>query len=292
MSSYLSLYLGSLIFSFIITSIAIIPFINFLYARSDLRPPRGGGLLVILIISLLYAVLLPVFNFFGTKIPSSPVISLHQTIMFFTLITFSIVGQISQLFRFSASYHRFMVAALSVLVATWLNFSLRLDFIYVPLFGVIKLGIFYVPIAALVIFCFSFSTWAADVVDGQLNGLLIICLMAFWAISFAAINIATSLFIALWLGSLIALLYFNVFPSRITTGPAARLGFGATLAVIGLILGKPLALIVIGGLFLANILTSPKKVLQSLGWSTSKIMFRSWLAGIILAIIGVWLALL
>ena len=89
------------------------------------------------------------------------------------------------------------------------------------------------------------------------------------------------------------------------------LSFGATFAVVGLLLGKTLALVVIGGIFVLEIASSlvqlsAKKLtkrkimpaapahlwLQLIGWEEPKIVMRGWLAGIMLAVFGVWLALI
>ena len=89
----LSLLLGLLIFSFIITSILIIPFINVLYALKFQRAnqktrdafgkltpifdkfhqqkagkPVGGGLLVIVVVSLLFAIIFPIIKYFGIEV--------------------------------------------------------------------------------------------------------------------------------------------------------------------------------------------------------------------------------
>jgi phospho-N-acetylmuramoyl-pentapeptide-transferase len=62
--------------------------------------------------------------------------------------------------------------------------------------------------------------------------------------------------IAVWLGGLLAFMYFNVYPARIIMGDTGALSFGATYAVIGLILGKAFALPIIGALFVIEIATS------------------------------------
>ena len=119
------------------------------------------------------------------------------------------------------------------------------------------------------------------------------------------------MFIALWLGGVLAFLYFNVLPSRLFLGDVGALSFGATFAVVGLILGKTPALVVIGGIFVIEVLSSllqlvsksvtGKKMfaaaplhlwLQVKGWPESKIVMRFWIIGIILALIGLWLAFL
>jgi phospho-N-acetylmuramoyl-pentapeptide-transferase len=118
-----------------------------------------------------------------------------------------------------------------------------------------------------------------------------------------------STFLGLWIGSLIAFLYFNVWPARIWLGDVGALSFGATLAVCGLLLGKPIALAIIGGMFVIEVTSSlaqllskrlrNKKIfdvspihlwLQHKGWEEPKIVFRFWLAGTIFAILGLWLS--
>jgi phospho-N-acetylmuramoyl-pentapeptide-transferase len=118
-----------------------------------------------------------------------------------------------------------------------------------------------------------------------------------------------SLFIGLWVGTLISFLYFNIWPARIWLGDTGALSFGATLAVIGLLTGNLIALIVIGGIFVVEIASSaiqlfgwkflnrpilPLAPLHNAflarGWEEPKIVMRAWLFGIMLAIFGLWLA--
>jgi phospho-N-acetylmuramoyl-pentapeptide-transferase len=106
-------------------------------------------------------------------------------------------------------------------------------------------------------------------------------------------------------------LYFNIYPARIFMGEVGALAFGATVAVMGLLLGKTIALVVIGGIFVAEISSSALQLLskrfrhkkalpvapmhlwfQMIGWEEPKIVMRAWMTGIILTAIGVWLALL
>ena len=83
------------------------------------------------------------------------------------------------------------------------------------------------------------------------------------------------------------------------------------MAVVGLILGKAPALVVIGGVFVIEVLSSliqllSKKFLhrkafavspfhlwlQYKGWPEPKIVMRMWVISIVLAIIGLWLGIL
>jgi len=104
-------------------------------------------------------------------------------------------------------------------------------------------------------------------------------------------------------------LYFNIYPARIFLGDSGALSFGATMAVIGLILGKVVALVVIGGIFVAEATSSFVQILakkfmgrkfflvaplhlwfQEKGWEEPKVVMRFWLAGMMLAVFGLFLA--
>jgi phospho-N-acetylmuramoyl-pentapeptide-transferase len=148
-----------------------------------------------------------------------------------------------------------------------------------------------------------------DGLDGLAGGLLMITLFALIILATSILDTPITLFIALWLGGLLAFLYFNTYPARITMGDVGALSFGATLAVIGLMLGKIIAVTIIGSLFVLEIASSSIQMfgkkflgrrllplspvhlwLQSIGWEETKIVSRAWLAGIILALFGLWLA--
>src|SRR4030067_3534685 len=113
----MALLLGLLIFSFILTSLLIVPFINVLYkikfqrkkqttrdAFGKLTPifdrfhaekagtPVGGGLLVIIVVCILFSFLFPVFKFFGIEITRVYPIQEELNIIFFTFISFGLLG--------------------------------------------------------------------------------------------------------------------------------------------------------------------------------------------------------
>src|SRR3989344_7116902 len=109
----MSLLLGLLIFSFIITSIAIVPFIDLLYRirfyksksailsgnktaasehiKSKARTPEGGGLLILVIVSLLFAFIFPLIKFLGVYITQVYPLQHELNVIFFTLISFGLL---------------------------------------------------------------------------------------------------------------------------------------------------------------------------------------------------------
>ncbi len=348
MSSSITLYFGIIIFSFIVTSIAIIPFIDLLYKLKFRRrqqltfdplgeatkifdqlhkwkagTPVGGGLLVILIVSVLFFLLFFTFKELGIHVRSAHSFEREITIIFVTFISFGLLGLYDDLLKFFKIdqrhffglkfKHKFAIQwILALFIGFLLHSQLGIQDLHIPTtqFNV-PLSWLYIPFAAFVIVTFANAYNIADGLDGLSTGILLFCLLALWGISSTVLDTIMSLFLALWIGSLVAFLYFNVFPARIWLGDVGALSFGATLAVVGLILGKPLALFVIGGLFLAEggsslIQLASKKffhrkifpvapfhlTLQKLGWEEPKIVFRAWLAALMLAFFGVWLATL
>lgn len=345
--NFLSLSLGLLIFSFIITGILIVPFINLLYrlklTRKKEAPlqgkvplfdklhdskagtPVGGGILIILIVSVLFKLLFPFASHMGVYIRSCFNSKFEILIIFFTFISFGILGLYDDLIKIFGKPRRghmgmwfgvtrklkFIIQWVLGLVIGLMIFKLLgVSILYIPMVNItINLGYMYVPFAALVIVSFSNAFNITDGLDGLSTGLLVICLIAFGGIAASSLDTPLSSFIALWVGALIAFLYFNVWPARLFLGDVGTMSFGAMLAVIGLLTGSIVALIVIGGIFVIEIMSSLVQILGwkilkkpvfplaplhhaflAKGWEEPKIVMRAWLVGLMLAIFGLWLA--
>ena len=344
----MALYIGILIFSFILTSIVMVPFINLLYRlhltyTSPITPiapeeskeysqlhasqpwkigtPIGGGALIIFMVSMLYVILFQVLSRWGVPITTVYQAKEELNILFFTFISFALLGlyddivKIFNLGKLTGSSRiwpdrkTFLIFLLSTFIALMMHLNLDISIIYIPTLGVINFGWLYVPLAGAIIagFCKAFDI--TDGMDGLASGILIISLISFWAISLTSLDTVISLFIALFIGSLLSFLYFNVYPARIWLGNAGSLSFGATLAVIGLLLGKTFPLMLVGSVFLIeagsqiiqvlSLLFFKKKVfsvtpvhywLQSHGWAEPKVVMRFWLISIFMAILGLWFA--
>ncbi len=344
----MALILGLLLFSFIVTSISIVPFINLLYrikfqrARQITKDafgkrtpifdkyhsekagtPVGGGLLIIIVVSILFAGILPLLSFFGVDVTSVYQNAQSEiNILFFTFLSFSILGlydDVKKFFGFKQSgffgirlrTKLILQIILAVIIACMMYFSLGISILHIPFIGTFQFGIFYIPFATFVIVSFANAVNITDGLDGLASGILMISLFGLWFLSTSILDIPLAIFIAMWLGSLIAFLYFNVFPARIFMGDVGALSFGATLAVVGLLLGKIVAITIIGFIFILEISSSAaqllskkfrgKKIfpvspfhlfLQHRGWEEPKIVQRAWLVQIILTLFGVWLAVI
>lgn len=332
--------LGLIIVSFFLTSILLVPFIDLLFKlrsnylmnsttkvvstksdtpihdalmKKDFFTPVGGGILIIPVVILLTALVFVVLK----KEFTSQIYAI-----FFALLSFGLLGLVDDLRHiFSTSLGKFhglsskiilifqiIFAAITALI---LYFQVGLNNIFIPIVGNLVLGWIYIPMAIFAIVAFSNAYNISDGLDGLSTGLLTICLFAFLTLAHSVFDNSLAIFTGIWIGALIAYLYFNVYPARVYLGDAGAFGFGATLAVIGLLSGKILGLAVIGGVYIIILLSSLIQILSKkffkrkiipvapihmyfkyIGWEEPKIVIRFWLAGAILAIFGLWLALL
>jgi len=339
-------YLGLVLFSFLITSVLVVPFINILYRLKFQRKqqktldfqnkrtpvfdkfhsqksgtPVGGGILIILSVSFMFLLILPILKISNIHISQNYNLASETQIIFFTFLSFGLLGlydDILKFFNFKKTgffglrmKHKLLLQLfLATIISLLIYIKLQINFIYIPFLGPINLGAFFLPISIAFIVSFANFYNITDGLDGLSTGLLTIALFAFSVLAGSSLDTPISIFLSLWIGTLIAFLYFNIYPARIWLGDVGALSFGATLAVIALILGKVLPLIVVGGVFIAEGLSSAFQIfskkyfgrkilpaapihltLQKIGWEEPKIVSRAWLTGLILAIFGLWLGL-
>lgn len=343
----ISLSLGILMFSFVITSLLIVPFIDLLYKYKLIRKkeapksgkvplfdklhdikagtPVGGGILIIAVVSSIFLFLFPLASRMGVVITSTFNFRDEVALLLFTMISFGLLGLSDDLIKIFGKpkkgnlgmwvglgrRQKFIIQwGLALVVGFILHERLGIQSIHIPLIGSnISLGLLYVPFAAFVIVTFTNAFNITDGLDGLACGLLVICLSAFAMIASSSLDGPLSLFIMIWVGALIAYLYFNVWPARIILGDTGAQAFGAVLAVVGLLTGAIVALLLIGGIFIIELISSAIQIISwkyfkkpifalapihhsflAKGWEEPKIVMRAWLAGGVLAIFGLWVA--
>ena len=348
MGLMLPLALGLIIFSFSITSLLVVPFINLLYKLKLQRrkeapkkgkvplfdklhdkkagTPVGGGILIILIVTLIFSLIFPIASHMGVYIKSAYRFKSEVFIVLFTFLSFGLLGLMDDLvkifgkpkkgtlglaFGLSRRVKFLLQWVLGFFIGWFLCNNLGVKILHIPLIDeTIQLNYWFIPFAAFVIVSFSNAYNITDGLDGLATGLLMINLIAFGVIAASNLDTPLSVFITVWLGAIIAFLYFNVWPARIFLGDAGALSFGATMAVIGLLTGNIFALLVIGGIYVIELTSSAVQILGwriwnkpifplaplhhsflAIGWEEPKIVMRAWLMGIMLAIFGLWMAM-
>lgn len=330
--------LGLMLSSSLITAILLVPFIDFLYKIKLRRnkqvtkdmfnnrtplfdkfnswkvgTPFGGGLLIILVVVIWTAWSYGIFN-----VKTNP---WEVFVIFFSFISYGALGFYDDLKKLASPgqekffglrfRHKFIIQwVLAFIIAAVFYWQLHYDFIYIHGVGQLFLGAFFIPFAAFVIVGFVNAFNITDGLDGLATGLLIICLLAFLAISSVQLDQPLGIFLAVLIGSTASFLYFNIYKARLWLGDVGSLSLGAGLAVTGLLTGKAFALMIIGGVFVIEVgssliqLLSKKYLGRKLlpaaplhlyllkkGWEEPKIVMRAWLIGFLLAVLGVFIAL-
>ncbi len=189
--------------------------------------------------------------------------------------------------------------------AWWFFYKLGFNSINIPFLGDFIVGWWYIPIFVFIITATSFSANETDGLDGLAAGVFLTMFAAYGAIAFDQGRLDLVTFIAAIMGSLVAFLWFNIYPARFFMGDTGSMSLGVVLGVIAMLTGTPLLLIPIGIIFViesASVIIQllskkfrRKKVFlstpihhhfEALGWPESKVTMRFWMINAIGAIIG------
>lgn len=209
------------------------------------------------------------------------------------------------------SYQKFLFqAAIGTFLALWFYFKLDWNTVWLPLLGDINIGFLYPLLIVLIFTFFLNSVGVTDGLDGLAGGLLILLFASLSLIALIQNQIGLAIFAATIVGSLLAFLYFNFYPARVFMGNVGSHALGATAAVVAMMLHKELVLIVMGGVFVmemvsvilqvASIKFYGKRVFRMApihhhfelsGWPETKVTMRFWLLGGFLSLLGVLLSI-
>jgi phospho-N-acetylmuramoyl-pentapeptide-transferase len=201
---------------------------------------------------------------------------------------------------------------LAVGLALVIRYGLDAPEIYLPgIPGDLNLGIWYVPIAAIIIAGMSNAVNFTDGLDGLAGLISATAFAAYGGLALMQGQIFLARFCFTMVGALFGFLWFNVHPAELFMGDTGSLSLGATLAVVALMTGHwiilPLiAIIPISELLSVIIQVSYFKITKGrrffkmapihlhfelLGWSETQIVQRFWLIGLLSAMLGIGLAL-
>ncbi len=142
----------------------------------------------------------------------------------------------------------------------------------------------------------------ADGLDGLAAGTVTIVMLAYAGIAFRQNRLDVAIFCAAVAGSCIGFLWHNSFPADIFMGDTGSLGLGGAIAALAIVTKTELLLVLIGGIYLIEILSVVAQVLsfrylgrrvlrmapihhhfEMIGWSETQIMVRFWIIAGVLA---------
>jgi len=189
--------------------------------------------------------------------------------------------------------------------AWWFYEKLGFNSINIPFLGDWTIGLWYVPFFIFVIVASAFSANETDGLDGLAGGVFLTMFGAYAAIAFDQGRIDLVVFLSAIMGSLIAFLWFNIYPAKFFMGDTGSMSLGVTLGVVAMLTNTPFLLIPIAVIFITESgsvmiqLTSKKlrkkKIFlstpvhhhfEALGWPETQVTMRFWLISAIGAIIG------
>lgn len=173
------------------------------------------------------------------------------------------------------------------------------------------LGIWYIPIAMLIIVGMSNAVNFTDGLDGLAGLITATAFAAYGGIALLQGQIFLARFSFTIVGALFGFLWFNVHPAQLIMGDTGSLSLGATLGVVALMTGQWLLLPLIAIIPVSEAmsvilqvgyfkLTKGKRLFKMapfhhhfelLGWSETQVVQRFWLVGLLFAMLGIALAL-
>jgi len=182
------------------------------------------------------------------------------------------------------------------------------------------LGVYYIPLAILVLLSTTNAVNLTDGLDGLAIGSSGIAFATYTLIAYVSSHadfvqyleiphiVASgelAVFGAAMVGACLGFLWFNAHPADVFMGDTGALALGGALGAMALMTGHPMLLVIVGGLFVIEALsviiqvgsfrTRGKRVFRMApihhhfeleGWHESKVIIRFWIAALLFAILA------
>ena len=189
---------------------------------------------------------------------------------------------------------------------------------YITLDGSIELGVLYPLFVMLIVVIFVNSVNITDGLDGLAGGCLAISIFSYGVVAYAVGRFDFSDYLGIpymrssaeitvlctsILGATLGFLWFNSYPAQVFLGDSGSLPLGGALALIACVTKQEMLLILIGGVFLIEGLSSFLQILsfkmlgkrifliaplhhhyQFKGMVETKITMRFWIVAVVLAV--------
>ncbi len=289
-------------------------------------PTMGGTIILI-------AVLLPTILFARLDQP-------YVLMALLALVWMGLIGLFDDYLKDIRKYPNGLIArrklagqiSLGLIIGGWLYFwpanaemrsSISLPFVAN---GSLDLGFLYIPLVVLVITGTSNAVNITDGLDGLATGLMAVAVLAFGAIAYVMGRVDFSdylnvfylpgagelfIFAMALLGACMGFLWFNAKPAEVFMGDTGSLAMGAALGCMAVVLKQEILLVLIGGIFVAEVLSVLIQVgyfklsrritgegrrvfrmaplhhhFELRGWPESRVVIRFWIMGILLALLS------
>ena len=200
---------------------------------------------------------------------------------------------------------------LALTVSLVLYFLLDARSVNLPWLGGYEIGLFYIPIAVVIVIATTSAVSITDGLDGLLGGTAAVAFAAYGVIAFMQEQAFLATFSFTVTGALLGFLWYNVHPASLFMGDTGALPLGASLATVALMTGHWLLLPIIGIVFVVEAgstliqiayfqttggrrffrMTPLHHHMELIGWSEPQVVLRLWLFAFAGAMVGIALAL-
>ncbi len=203
-----------------------------------------------------------------------------------------------------------LIIGLGLVLGWFFYYKLGHTDLWIPYIGAFNLGWMMIPLFAFAIVASGNAVNISDGLDGLAGGLLSMSYGAFGLISLMQGRYSLAAFCFTVLGTLLAYVWFNVYPARFFMGDVGSFAWGTALGVVAMLTDSLLLLPVIGLLFVVEAGSSTIQIfskkffgrkvfisapihhhLEAKGWEETKITMRFWVIAAVTAAIGVMMAM-
>jgi phospho-N-acetylmuramoyl-pentapeptide-transferase len=195
----------------------------------------------------------------------------------------------------------------AVIGAWWFYFKLGFTDLHIPFVNQsLHLGWVFIPFFILTVVFISFAVDLTDGLDGLAGGTLMIAFLALGTIAFLQGKTNLAAFIGIIIGSLLAFLWFNVYPARFIMGDTGAMGMGVLLAIVAFLTNSVFLLGLIGFVFILEAVSVliqlfskavfKRKVFlsaplhhhfEALGWPETKVTMRFWIIAAVTSVFAI-----
>lgn len=202
-------------------------------------------------------------------------------------------------------YKILIYTLIAILGAWWFWAKLGFDVVNVPFLGSIRLGYWYILYFIFIVVATTFSMNETDGLDGLAAGVSLIGYLSLLIIAFVKGRYDLAALLATFLGTIIAFLWFNIYPARFFMGDTGAMALGITMGVVAMLLNVSLYLPFFAFILVIESLSviiqkiykriKHKKLFLSTpihhhfeakGWPETKVTMRFWILAILTASLG------
>lgn len=207
---------------------------------------------------------------------------------------------------------KFLMQSILAVVFYFIYQSIAETSIQIPVLHMtLELGVLYFVIIFIMFTAESNAVNLTDGLDGLCAGTSLIAMAPFIIFALLQENNDLAIFLLAVCGSLVGYLRFNLHPAKIFMGDTGSLAIGGLLAASAMVLKQEILLILIGGVFVMEVLSvviqvtsfklTGKRVFRMAplhhhfeegGMKETQVVLMFWCIGFVFAAIGLWLGVI